>query len=225
MNPLLQVGKLYGYLGYRALNGDINAVKFLYQNTWKESPPLIRTIYLLQEDLTPVNLNNPIYSPEFLYYWAMLCIGEQSNLICKDLGTAEWCLNQIKADVPKAHARLAYIHLLQSTEPVKSEENILRISTLRRYAGRQDLFSQIVLSKIVFYQFLNEDRDSCSEPPFKALSLLELPCWNGHPVAIRFRKDMLCHLNISDPTDRDEGCINPDILFDFETSANMQIVL
>ena len=92
----------------------------------------------------------------------MICIGEQSPLIFKDLGIAETCLKKIQHTVPIAEARLAYIELLQSNEPARSSANAAR--------------------------------DVCS--------------FIGVPGAML-----------------DASHVNADVLYDFKTSANMQIRL
>lgn len=133
---------VFSYLGQQLLQGDIEVAKFLYGNTWTELPPLIRTISELQGHLTASEVTNDhtrFYSIEFLYYWGMTCLGEQSPLVTKDLGTAETCFQKIKSSVPLAEARLAYIELLRSTEPAKNASNAARLEVLRRWANRQDL--------------------------------------------------------------------------------------
>lgn len=60
-----------------------------------------------------------------------------------------------------------------------------RIDRLRQYAGRQDFFSQIIIAKIIFYHFIDEQKnDVISELPLKVWQYLERPCYLGHPVAI-----------------------------------------
>lgn len=230
MESVSQISAKYSYLGQKALAGDTEVVKFFYGNAWKEYPALIKTISLLQDNLTSVEIENDfnkIYSYQFLYYWGMTCIGEQSNLIVKDLGTAEICFQKIKNTVPKVEARLAYIELLKSTVPAKNEINVARLDILRKWAGRQDLFSRIILSKICFYQFLKEEQIDCSEMPIRVLRLLELPCQKGHPVAIRFCNEVLAYTETSAAMDMriDKVSIKANVLYDFKTSANMQIGL
>lgn len=230
MENVSQISAMCSYLGHKLLVGDVDAVKFIYGHIWEEDPALIKTISLLQENLTAVEIENDtngIYCNEFLYYWAMLCIGEQSNLIVKDLGAAEICLKKISKTVPKAKARLAFIELLKSNAPAKNEINVGRINVLLNWAGKQDLFSRIILSRICFYQFLNEGQIGNSELPIRVLRLLELPCQKGHPVAIRFYNEVLACTGISAAMEIwiDETNISADILWDYETSANIQIRL
>lgn len=196
MDKIEIINKIYSYLGKQVLLGDVETIKYFYGNAWKESPPLIRTIGLLQECLTTVEIERDaegVFCDEFLYYWAMICIGEQSNLIFRDLGTAEYCLKKIQGRVQKADVRLAFIGLLKSDEPYKSESNVRRLDLLRVWAGKQDLFSRVVLAKIVFYQFFMEcqkDSESCNLP-IKVWQLLEQPCQKGYPPAVRFFKEIV----------------------------------
>ena len=93
----IEISILLSYLGFLFLNGNLDSIKYLYRNIWTESPPLIKTISELQGCLTSMEIESAqskLYSAEFLYYWAMICIGEQSPLIFKDLGTAETCLKK-----------------------------------------------------------------------------------------------------------------------------------
>lgn len=229
MTEMERTSAVYSRLGRFFLDGSVEVAKFFYKSCWGERPPLIRTITDLQGHLTAVEVEKDKagkYSAEFLYYWAMTCIGEQSPLIFKDLGTAEVCLKKILPNVPIAEARLAYIALLRSTEPAKSENNVVRLDVLRRWANKNDLFSRIVLAKIVFYSFLQErqtaDPENNPEPPLYALRSLDLPCRKGHPVAIRFWNDVCACLE--NPGNRfDERSINDDVLLDYKTAANMQI--
>lgn len=152
----------------------------------------------------------------------MICLGEQSPLIIRNLSTANTCFQKIKASIPQAEARLAYIGLLQSTDPAKDEENISRLDVLRRWACKQDLFSTIALAKISFYRFLEEEHIDDSELPHQAIRLLELPCFLGHPVAIRLWNQILSFTGnpgglIS------EARINASSLYDLKTPANIQI--
>lgn len=112
-----------------------------------------------------------------------------------------------------------------SDEPAKSEDNVKRIDTLQRWVGKQDLFSQIVLARIVFDQFLNEleengsvEEEMESKLPLRAMQLLRLPCSLGHPVAIRFRNEAIEY--IESPSAMkwkvDEACINAVVLYDYE---------
>lgn len=217
----------YSYLGLKALNGNVEALKFLYANIHEEAPPLIRTIGQLQEYLTSVEIENDttrIYSDEFLYYWGMVCLGELSRLIRKDLGSAESCFEKIQNTVPHAAARLAYIKLLQSSEPAKEDINIRRVDILRKWAMQRDLFSSIILSKILFYQFLCENEhqpDDCLGIPNRVLNLLQLPLQKGHPVAVRLYGEMrdIVYNSMITEKQEDEPYINTKILYDFEGSS------
>lgn len=218
----------YSYWGNRILQGDCIVLRNLYGRIWKEPPVLIKMFSQLQFLITAVEVledTNEVYSPEFLYYWAMVCVGEQSHLIPHNLGTAEICLRKIIRVVPKAEARLAYIGLLQSDEPAKSERNVSRIDVLRRWAGKRDVFSSIVLAKIIFYQFLNECETDVLELPVIVLRLLEYPCQIGHPVAIRFYNSMMECIGTPEAIGMkiDEAGIGAKGLFDFETAANIQL--
>ena len=214
----------YSYLGLKALNGNVEALKSLYANIHEEAPPLIRTIGQLQEYLTSVEIENDttrIYSDEFLYYWGMVCLGELSRLIRKDLGSAESCFEKIQNAVPHAAARLAYIKLLQSSEPDKEDINIRRVDILRKWAMQRDLFSSIILSKILFYQFLCENEhqpDNCPGIPNRVLNLLQLPLQKGHPVAVRLYGEMrdIVYNSMITEKQEDEPYINTKILYDFE---------
>lgn len=227
MTDVSRTSLAFSYLGWKFLQGNTEVAKFLYSNTWAESPPLIRTIRELQGHLTAVevvNDYNGVYSIEFLYYWGMTCIGEQSPLINKELETARTCFSKIKSSVPQAEARLAYIELLKSTAPAKSERNVARLEVLRRWAYQQDLFSRIVLAKISFYSFLCEEHLDSSELPVKTLRLLELPIQKGHPVAIRFWNDAHSYLGNPGVT-LNTSRIHSDILCDFKSPTNVQISL
>lgn len=220
MEDISRIGNLCSYLGSKVLSGDVEAVKHLYGTAWKEHPALIKTITLLQECLTLVEIEddvNGIYCGEFLYYWGMICLGEQSRLICRDLGTAEICFRKILDVMPKVKARLAFIELLESDEPAKSDLNAERIDVLRKWASMQDLFSRIVLAKIIFYDYLNNNQTNDSELPIKALRLLELSCQKGHPVAIRLWNEVLAY--VGTPTSIgmqiSKTQLNEDILYDF----------
>lgn len=230
MENVLRISTECSYLGQKVLAGNSEAVKKLYGYIGVENPALIKTISLLQENLTAVEIENDVtgfYNHEFIYYWGMTCLGEQSNLIVKDLGTAETCFKKIKNFVPKVEARLAFIELLKSTVPAKNDINISRIDVLRKWAGKQDLFSRIILSKICFYEFLHEYEMDYSELPIKVLRLLELPCQKGHPVAIRFCKEVLAYTRTSTAMDMwlNEANIFADALYDYETPSNIQIWL
>lgn len=214
-----RINVIYSYLGKLVLSGDTEAVKWLYGNVWKGSPPLINTVSLLQECLTASEIQKDMrkYSSEFMYYWGMLNLGEVSNLIFMDLGIAEICLKSIVKVFPRAEARLAYIKLLRSNGPAKSESNIMRIDVLRRWAVKRDLFSRIVLAKIMFYQFLSEDPEDNSELPIRIYRFLEQPCRMCHPVAIRFWNEMLDYIEPPNVQDMriNEAKMDEDVLYDF----------
>lgn len=230
-----QIEKAGSMLGHKILSGDVSALRLLYGNIWREEPPLIKMISQLQESITAVEIKRDTigkYFSEYLYYWGMTCLGEQSPLIYKDLGAAENCFKKICSTVPNADARLAYIELLKSDEPSKSERNVQHIDTLRRWAGKQDFFSRIVLSKIVFYQFLDEyEAESFGsspkgldeaeihnfELPLKALQLLQLPCQYGHPVAVRFWNEALDYIGTPAALKQkiDAAYMNENLLYDY----------
>lgn len=227
MEEVMRESQKYSYWGHRILSGDVVVLKNLYGRIWEELPVLIRMLSQLQISLTSVEIENDkegVYSPEFLYYWGMLCIGEQSRLIPKDLETAESCFEKICRMVSKAEARLAYVELLKSDEPAKGARNVERIDTLRRWAGRGDIFSSIVLAKIIFYQYLVDYNDNILELPTRVLRLLDYPCQKGHPVAIRFYNAVMECIGTPEAMERiEESNIWPDCLWDFEMDANMQI--
>ena len=217
MNSTEKISVAYSYLGKLLLEGNVEVVKFLYGNLWEESPPLIRTVSELQECLTSKKIydSKGLYSPEFLYYWGMICLGEQSPLITQELEVAKICFHAVKDVVPHAEARLAYIKLLQSTEPAKSESNVRRLAVLRQWSSKRDLFSRIVLARISFYAFLCEEQPESSELPITTLWLLELPCQRGHPVAIRFRNDVYTCTGNPERT-LDKRLVRVSALYDFE---------
>lgn len=163
----------------------------------------------------------------------MVCLGEQSPLVVKNLGTAETCFQKIKKAVPRVEARLAYIDLLKSPEPTKNECNIHRLEILRQCANRQrDLFSMIILARICFYNFLEEHQKIAPDAPItsvptKVVRLLELPCQQGHPVAIRFWNEMLTCIGTPEAVDMrlPETRIRPQVLLDFNMPAYLQIRL
>lgn len=118
---------------------------------------------------------------------------------------------------------------MSSDEPAKSEDNVKRIDTLRRWAGKQDLFSRIVLARIVFDQFLVEAEEknldlSCKasdenerlELPIKVIQLLQLPCSLHHPVAVRFWNEIMDYIGSVPAMDMkiSETCMNENILYD-----------
>lgn len=91
----------------RIIDGDAKALKEIYTTSFDEHPAMIRTISELQEWLTSVEIandKNRIYSNEFLYYWAMICCGDNSELIQRELGTARTCLEKIQDSAPLAKA-------------------------------------------------------------------------------------------------------------------------
>ena len=230
INNSSQISDAYSYLGHRFLSGDIEVAKYLYGHAWLESPPLIKTIRQLQYCLTAAEIEKDttgIYCNEFLYYWSMICIGELSDLICKDLETAEMCLKKVMKDIPKVKARLAFIELLRTTAPYKNESNVERLHILRTWAGRQDFFSSIVLSKVIYYSFLKEEQTDNFKMPIRALHLLEAPCQKGHPVAIKFRNEMLDRIGTSSAMSMklDKSYMNIDVSYDFllKSHENMQI--
>lgn len=193
-------------------------------------------IGLLQDCITSVEIEadcGAIYNHEFLYYWGMTCLGEQSTLVYKNIDIARNCFKKIKGIVPNAEARLAYIGLLGSDEPTKSEDNVKRIDTLRRWARKQDLFSRIVLARIVFDQFLKELEENDSEVshgnisvqeemgvelPLRAIQLLKLPCNLGHPVAVKFWNEAVEYIGSPSALKwkLDDACINAATLCDYK---------
>jgi hypothetical protein len=230
------ISDMYSYLGKKCLSGDVEALKYLYRNAWEENPVLIQTICELQFRLTSVDFieNTSVFSDEFLYYWGMVCLGEVSGLIPRDFKTAVYCFKKIKTAIPKANARLAYIYLCKTKEPAKSEKNIRRIETLRRWVKMGDLFSRIILSRIVFYKFLKEMKEDDPNPPILAVRVLGIPCQKGHPVALKFcektgnhlasignsntndmRKSPFFFMNLDPKDKRIAGFpVNPDTLLD-----------
>jgi hypothetical protein len=224
MDDIERTSILFSSLGSRLLTGDTEVAKYLYGNAWKESPSLIRTISELQNRLTVVEIKDStdVYDDEFLYYWGMVCIGEVSRLIVKDLGAAEVCFNKVRKTIPKAKARLAFVKLLVSDEIYKSDNHVEKLEVLRRWAGKQDLFSMITLAKIAYYQYLMEEAENNTEGfglPAKALQLLRLPCQKGHPVAIRFFRAILENMPsgaVPDAFSKDKGIFQPvtDVLYD-----------
>ncbi len=236
MTSMDSISNLCSHLGRLAVCGDTEAVKILYGTVWMEHPALVRTISQLQDCLTSVEIEkytDETYCPEFLYYWGMICLGEQSPLITKELETAEACFHKIEKHVSVVKARLAYIDLLQSDEPAKTDRNIARIEILRKCGAYQrDLFSSIVLSKIAFYRFLEKTQENSadsmdfmvSELPIRAVRLLEPSIKKGHPVAIRFWNDMLTCIDVPEAMSRriDKSRICPSILYDFKLDTNVQ---
>lgn len=224
MNELMdreQLELLYSMLGHKILSGDEDALEYLYVSAWRESPALLRIISLLQQNLTASDIakaEDGRYSTKFYYYWGMLNLGEQSSLIFKDTDIAQNCFDKIRSVVPQVDARLAYIGLLNSDEPANSDENVRRIDRLRQYAGRQDFFSQIIIAKIIFYHFIDEQKnDVISELPLKVWQYLERPCYLGHPVAIRFWNELLAYIGTPVAMNWRLGDIQirEDLLYDF----------
>lgn len=235
MNDISKISMMCSFIGYLILGGNVSAVKFLYGTAWREHPALIKTIDELQRHLTTAEIlgdTRGIYGMEFLYHWGMVCLGELSPLIFKDLKAARVCFEKIKPSVPQAEARLAYIELLESTEPAKDHRNICCLEELRKCASKQrDLFSMIVLAKICFHSFLEEQQQRnpdapIIELPLKATRLLEYPIQQGHPVAIRFWNDMVncleCPPEIRPPYCAEKSICQP-VLYDLKSSASMQI--
>lgn len=213
----------YSILGFRIFSGDVYALRYLYGQVWKEMPVVLKIISLLQQNITAndiIKAADGKYSTEFYYYWGMLNLGEQSRLVFKDTNISENCFNKIKTKKLLVDARLAYVELLKSNEPVGSEENIERIDRLRQCAGRQDLFSQIAIARIVFYQFINEcEKDEInSELPLKIWQYLERPCHLGHPVAMRFWNEIMTYLGTPMAMNRrmEMTRANSDILYDYK---------
>jgi len=215
---------IHSYLGHKCISeGNVDSIKYLHGNICLEHPPLIETISLLQLNLTAMEImedTRHTYGDEFLYYYGMACLGELSPLIVRDLNTAEGCFEKIRMNVPKINARLAYINLLKSTDPHKSDKNINRISVLRKWAGKKDIFSMIVLAKIVCEHFLLEEQSDDMSMPLLALKLLEVPCQIGHPVAIKFYNAVMDDLDakgVANARSRklDTSRINVAALYDY----------
>lgn len=234
MQGITEISKTCSWLGREAIDGNVEVLKYLYRAIWKGNPAIIETISFLQDCITPVEIesdDNGIYNQEFLYYWGMTCLGEQSPIVFKNIETARNCFIKIRNTVPNAEARLAYIGLLSSDEPAKSEDNVKRIDTLRRWAGKRDLFSRIALARIVFDQFLTEaeeknlelsrkdsDENEILELPIKVIQLLQLPCSLHHPVAVRFWNEIMDYIGSVPAMDMkiSETCMNENILYDYK---------
>lgn len=219
-----QISLIYSYLGYLCISeGNVKAIKALYGHSCYEEPPLIETINLLQLHLTAAEIHYDTkkkYSDEFLYYWGMICLGETSRLIVRNLATSKACFNRIEKAVPKAEARLAFIELLKSTEPHKCDNNTRRLYILQKWARTQDAFSKIVLAKIVYDSYLREEDMDVHKLPTLALDLLGRPCKMGHPVAVKFNNailDNLAGVGITEAFDRRIGNsrTNINMLYDF----------
>ena len=223
MDDFQKLSLAYSFIGHKCESeGDVSSIKFLYTGIPFERSPHIKAVSLLQERLTDVEISKDIenrYSKEFLYCYGMLNIGEESRLIVKNLDTARFCLKKVSGEIPKVEARLAYIDLLLSTEIHKSEATVRRIGILRKWAGQGDLFSRIVLAKIIFESFLSEDVNGISCLPLQAIKMLEDPCKKGHPVAINFYNSMISYISDGElyggySRNMDESDFNTDILYD-----------
>ncbi len=238
-----KISKMCSWLGYGIIQGNVEILKMIYGTLWQENPAIIEMVSLLQDNITSVEIENDhsgVYDSEFLYYWGMICLAEQSNLVLKNIEIARCCFEKIIDIVPCAEARLAYIRLLDSSEPAKSDFNVKSIDTLRKWAGKQDLFSRIVLARIVFDRFLDEWEDKdingastnlCIDEmkglclPLKVIRLLQLPCSLGHPVAVKFWNEAVAYIG----SDEDSGWkldtarMRTDILYDYKPMQIMQI--
>lgn len=232
IQEIAEISKKCSWLGHEVIKGNVDALKSIYRTIWKENPAITETISLLQDCITSSEIESDdsgIYSQEFLYYWGMICLGEQSSLVYKNIEIARNCFKKLLNTVPNAEARLAYIGLLSSDEPAKSDDNVRRIDILRRWAGKQDLFSRIVLARIAFDQFLTEaeeknldlsckdsDENEILELPVKVVQLLQLPCSLHHPVAVRFWNEIMDYIGSLSAMSMkiSETCMNGNILFD-----------
>lgn len=222
IDNIIRESKILSYVGRLVIDGNTEVLRHLYGAIWKENPYLIRLINQLQDNISAVEIENDSdgkYSEDFLYYWGMTNLGEQSSLIVKNLSIAETCFQKIKQTYPLAEARLAYIELLLSTEPCKDSQNVFRLDVLRKWANKQDYFSMIVLAKICFNRFLEEQEDDesmeCLKLPLKVTHLLEVPCYFGHPVAMRLWNDIINYTGNFNAT-IDESRINPYYLYDIK---------
>lgn len=201
------IGIMCSVLGQRILLGDTDALKALFVASLEEYAALIRVVTDVQSLLTGVEIhgdNAGCYSNEFLFYLAMLYVGDTSELITKDLGTAKICLEKVRNATPLAAVRLNYISLLESDEPDSSDVNLARIEVLRKAAALHDWHSQVVLSKIAFYQFLREyegEEFTTEELPTLAIRLLQPPCQGGYPLAWKFLQQMRSIIPIPDILD------------------------
>jgi hypothetical protein len=204
MNTKQQISLLYSALAHRCTQGDTEVMRYLYGKICFNPPALIKTINFLQLHLTPLELQDGEYSSEFLYYWGLACMGELSKFVEKNLETAKACFQLVKDDVPLARARLAFIELLQSTEPHKSEKNTCSINVLREYAAMRDTFSMTALARIIYEHFLMERLESglkkpcSSELPVRALNLLDYPLESGRPEAVAFYNAMMNNTDTPD---------------------------
>lgn len=230
-----KISKWCSLLGHAIIQGDVEILKNIYGIVWRENPAIIEIISSLQNCITSSEIeadHSGIYNSEFLYYWGMMCLGEQSSLVYKNIETARNCFKKLLNTVPNVEARLAYIGLLCSDEPAKSEDNVKKIDTLRRWAGKQDLFSRIVLARIVFEQFLSETEEKNSESsckdsdenkilelPIKVIQLLQLPCSLYHPVAVRFWNEIMDYIGTASALNMriDTTYMNEGILYDYKS--------
>lgn len=236
MQAIAEISRKCSWLGDAVLQGNVDALKNIYRIVYQENPAIIEMISLLQNCITSVEIENDhggIYNPEFLYYWGMTCLGEQSTLVYKNIEVARNCFEKILNTVPIAEARLAYIELLGSDEPAKSESNVKRIDILRRWAGKQDLFSRIVLARIVFDRFLDEAEENnlelshkvldenekeVLELPLRVIQLLQLPCSLRHPVAVRFWNEIMDYIGTVSAMNMmiDATYMNEGVLYDYK---------
>lgn len=221
MQEIAEISQKCSWLGHAILQGNVDALKNIYRIVYQENPAIIEMISSLQNCITLVEIEDDhggIYNPEFLYYWGMICLGEQSNLVYKNIEIARNCFEKILNTVPSAEARLAYIGLLGSDEPAKSESNVKRIDILRRWAGRQDLFSRIALARIVFDRFLDENEREGLELPLRVIQLLQLPCSLRHPVAVLFWNEIMDYIGTVSAMNMmiDATYMNEGVLYDYK---------
>ncbi|GEM_PF-4739986 len=233
MQEVAAISKKCSRLGREIIGGNVDALKNTYKTIWQENPAIIEMINLLQNCITSAEIEvgySGIYNQEFLYYCGMTCLGEQSKLVYKNIETARNCFKKILNTVPIAEARLAYIDLLDSDELAKSDNNVKKIDTLRRWAGKRDYFSRIVLARIAFDQFLfeteeknpellrkDQDENEISELPNQVIQLLQLPCSLYHPVAVKFWNEIMDYIGTSSTIGMkiETACMNDDLLYDF----------
>ena len=67
MESICKINIVCSYIGYLILNGNVEAIKFLYGTAWREHPALIKTIDHLQGYLTSV-LGNDLPRRTFITY-------------------------------------------------------------------------------------------------------------------------------------------------------------
>ena len=199
----------------------------MYKESCFNKPPVIDTVNSIQLGITKTEIEEDAlsrYSNEFLYYWGMICLGEQSHFIYRNLSTSKACFSKIKSEVHKARSRLAYIRLLETKEPNNEAKNVKCIETLRKWAGKGDVFSRIALTKISYG--MSSKIDSVDEPAISnhVQALIKPPCQVGHPVAIRFFNSVIEDaVNSGDgksyksfiPKYLDECNIDTNALYDF----------